>query len=90
MYFPKVTMNAGEVIFDDFTVGTSKGFIGNGPGGAAELVGPLKKLLQYIQSQGGKTVTIKGCYASEVGAALGAGKVGEQLSFSFPRYQRRS
>lgn len=42
MYFPKVTMNAGEVIFDDFTVGTSKGFIGNGPGGAAELVGPLK------------------------------------------------
>jgi filamentous hemagglutinin len=43
MYFPKVTMNAGEVIFDDFTVGTSKGFIGNGPGGAAELVGPLKK-----------------------------------------------
>ncbi|MEZ0196954.1 hypothetical protein Q1Z72_25830 [Pseudomonas qingdaonensis] len=76
MYFPKVTMNAGEVIFDDFTVGASKGFIGNGPGGAAELVGPLKKLLQHTQSQGGKTVTIKGCYASEVGAALGAGKGG--------------
>lgn len=42
-------MNSGEVMFDDFAVGTSKGFIGNGPNGAAELVGPLKKLVQYTQ-----------------------------------------
>ncbi|WP_269835569.1 hypothetical protein [Pseudomonas sp. MF7453] len=84
IYSPKVTMNAGEVIFDDFAVGTSKGFIGYGPDGASELVGPLKKLLEYTQSQGAKTVTLKGYYASEEGAALGAGKVGEQFSFSFP------
>ncbi|MDR2307115.1 MAG: filamentous hemagglutinin N-terminal domain-containing protein [Paucimonas sp.] len=84
IYSPKVTMNAGEVIFDDFAVGTSKGFIGYGPDGASELVGPLKKLLEYTQSQGAKTVTLKGYYASEEGAALGAGKVGEKFSFSFP------
>lgn len=30
------------------------------------------------------TFTLKGYYASEEGAALGAGKVGEQFSFSFP------
>ncbi|SDS84781.1 filamentous hemagglutinin [Pseudomonas asplenii] len=84
IYSPKVTMNAGEVIFDDFAIGTSKGFIGYGPDGASELVGPLKKLLEYTQSQGAKTVTLKGYYASEEGAALGAGKVGEKFSFSFP------
>lgn len=84
IYSPKVTMNAGEVIFDDFAVGTSKGFIGHGPDGASELVGPLKKLLEYTQSQGAKKVTLKGYYASEEGAALGAGKVGEKFSFSFP------
>lgn len=43
IYSPKVTMNAGEVIFADFAVGTSKGFMGYGPDGASELVGPLKK-----------------------------------------------
>jgi filamentous hemagglutinin len=84
IYSPKVTMKAGEVIFDDFAVGTSKGFMGYGPDGASELVGPLKKLLEYTQSQGAKTVTLKGYYASEEGAALGAGKVGEKFSFSFP------
>ncbi|OAI92690.1 hemagglutinin repeat-containing protein [Pseudomonas putida] len=84
IYSPKVTMSAGEVVFDDFAVGTSKGFIGYGPDGASELVGPLKKLLEYTQSQGAKTVTLKGYYASEEGAALGAGKVGEKFSFSFP------
>ncbi len=84
IYSPKVTKNAGEVIFDDFAVGTSKGFIGYGPDGASELVGPLKRLLGYTQAQGGKTVTLKGHYASEEGAALGAGKVGEKFNFSFP------
>lgn len=42
IYFPKVTMNAGEVIFDDFAVGTSKGFMGYGPDGGSELVAALK------------------------------------------------
>lgn len=32
IYSPKVTMKAGEVIFDDFAVGASKGFMGYGPG----------------------------------------------------------
>ncbi|WP_148558653.1 MULTISPECIES: hypothetical protein [Pseudomonas] len=77
-------MSAGEVIFDDFAVGTSRIFIGYGPSGGAKLVGPLKKLLEYTQSQGGKTITFKGYYASEEGAALGAGKVGEKFSLSFP------
>ncbi|WP_156315968.1 hypothetical protein [Pseudomonas sp. Pf153] len=84
IYSPKVTINAGEVVFDDFAIGTSKGFIGYGPDGAAELVGPLKKLIEYMQAQGGKTVTLRGYYASEEGAALGAGKVGDRFSFSFP------
>jgi filamentous hemagglutinin len=84
VYSPKVTMNAGEVIFDHFAVGTSKGFIGYGPDGASELVGPLKKLLEYTQSQGAKTVTLRGYYASEEGAALGGGKVGDKFSFNFP------
>ncbi|WP_041475785.1 two-partner secretion domain-containing protein [Pseudomonas ogarae] len=84
IYSPKVTMSAGEVMFDDFAVGTSKGFIGYGPDGAAELVGPLKNLLEYTKSQGGTTVTLRGYYASEEGAALGTGKVGERFSFSFP------
>ncbi|MBC3421761.1 hypothetical protein [Pseudomonas sp. RW3S2] len=84
IYSPKVTLKAGEVIFDDFAVGTSKGFIGHGSDGAAELVGPLKELLAYTQAKGGETVTLRGYYASEEGAALGAGKVGEKFSFSFP------
>ncbi|MCM2459704.1 filamentous hemagglutinin N-terminal domain-containing protein [Pseudomonas sp. CG7] len=84
IYSPKVTVSAGEVMFDDFAVGTSKGFIGYGSDGAAELVGPLKKLLEYTKSQGGTTVTLRGYYASEEGAALGTGKVGEKFSFSFP------
>jgi filamentous hemagglutinin len=84
IYSPKVTMNAGEAIFDDFAVDASKDFFGFGPDGAYELVGPLKKLLEYTQSQGAKTATLKGYYASEDGAALGTGKVGEKFSFSFP------
>lgn len=54
IYSPKVTLKAGEVIFDDFAVGTSKGFIGHGSDGAAELVGPLKELLAYTQAKGGR------------------------------------
>ncbi|WP_294738395.1 hypothetical protein [uncultured Pseudomonas sp.] len=81
IYSPKVTMNAGEAIFDDFAVGTSKGFFGFGPDGASELVGPLKKLLEYTQSQGAKTVTLKGYYASEEGAALGGRESGREILF---------
>lgn len=84
IYSPKVGLKGGEIIFDDFSVGTSKGFIGVGSEGAAELVGPLKQMLKYAQAQGAKTVTLRGYYATEEGAALGAGKVGEKFSFSFP------
>jgi filamentous hemagglutinin len=79
-----VTLNSTEIIFNDFSVGTSKGFIGVGADGAAELVGPLKKLVEYSQAQGAKTVTFKGYYATEEGASLGGGKVGEKFSLSFP------
>ncbi|CAN7552510.1 DUF637 domain-containing protein [Pseudomonas sp. LjRoot263] len=84
LYSPKVTLNSTEIIFNDFSVGTSKGFIGVGADGAAELVGPLKKLVEYSQAQGAKTVTFKGYYATEEGASLGGGKVGEKFSLSFP------
>lgn len=59
IYSPKVTMNAGEVIFDDFAVSTSKGFIGYGPNGASELVGPLKKLLKHTRPQGARQLPLK-------------------------------
>lgn len=57
------------------------------PDGAAELVGPLRKMLSYAQSQGAKTITLKGYYASEEGSILGTGSadnVGQRFSFSFP------
>jgi len=84
IYSPKVTVNAGEVIFDDFAVGTSKGFIGYGPDGASELVRPVNKAPRiHSVSKGAKTVTLKGYYASEEGAALGGGKVSDKFSFIF-------
>lgn len=43
--------------------------------------------LKYTQYQGGKTVTLKGYYASEEGAALGGCKVGDKFTFSFPATQ---
>ncbi|MBP5101171.1 hypothetical protein, partial [Pseudomonas protegens] len=52
IYSPKVSLSNGEIIFNDFSVGTSKGYFGYGPDGAAELVGPLKQMLNYAQSQG--------------------------------------
>ncbi|WP_440972725.1 hypothetical protein [Pseudomonas koreensis] len=61
-----------------------KGCMGVGPDGAAELVGPLKKLLEYTQLKGGQTVTFSGYFASEEGAPLGGGEVGEKFSYSFP------
>jgi filamentous hemagglutinin len=84
IYAPKVSMIGTNVIFDDLAIGTSKGFMGYGPDGAAELVGPLKKLLEYTQSKGGQSVTFRGYFASEEGAALGGGQVGERFSYSFP------
>ena len=84
IYSPKVSLSSSEIIFDDFSVGTSKGFIGMGNSGAAELVGPLKQMLSYAQTQGAQTITLRGYYATEEGAALGSGKVGEKFNFSFP------
>ncbi|HHW2948303.1 TPA: DUF637 domain-containing protein, partial [Pseudomonas aeruginosa] len=87
IYSPRVTLNSGEIIFDGFSVGTSKGLIGVGADGAAELVGPLRKMLSYSQSQGAQTITLKGHYASEQGSMLGTGSVNnvnQKFSFSFP------
>ncbi|WP_156338070.1 hypothetical protein, partial [Pseudomonas sp. MIACH] len=75
IYSPKVTLNNNEIIFDEFAVGTSKGFFGVGADGAAELVGPLKKMLAYSQSQGAKTITLRGRYASPEGSMLGTGSI---------------
>lgn len=58
-----------------------------GTDGAAELVGPLKKMLNYAQSQGAERITLKGRYATEEGAMLGTGSVDnvkQNFSFSFP------
>lgn len=87
IYSPKVTLNNREIVFDEFAVGTSKGFIGVGPDGASELVGPLKKKLSYAQSHGAETITLKGRYASPEGSLLGTGSVNninQNFSFSFP------
>lgn len=67
-----------------YAVGTSKGLIVYGPGGASESVGLLKKLLEYTRSLGARTVTLNSYYASEEDAASGSGKVGEKFSFGFP------
>ncbi|MCJ7957679.1 MAG: hemagglutinin repeat-containing protein [Pseudomonas sp.] len=87
IYSPKVSLSNGEIIFNDFSVGTSKGYFGYGPDGAAELVGPLKQMLNYAQSQGAEKITLKGRYATEEGAMLGTGSVDnvkQNFSFSFP------
>ncbi|MGE8412843.1 MAG: hemagglutinin repeat-containing protein, partial [Pseudomonas sp.] len=87
IYSPKVRLSNGEIIFNDFSVGTSKGYFGYGPDGAAELVGPLKQMLNYAQSQGAERITLKGRYATEEGAMLGTGSVDnvkQNFSFSFP------
>lgn len=87
LYSPKVTLSKNEITFNDFAVGTSKGFIGVGADGAAELVGPLKKMLAYAQAQGAEKITLKGRYASPEGSMLGTGSpsnVSQNFSFSFP------
>jgi hypothetical protein len=87
IYSPRVTLSNSEITFDDFAVGASKGFIGVGADGAAELVGPLKKMLAYAQSQGAETITLKGRYASPEGSMLGTGSpnnLNQSFSFSFP------
>ncbi len=87
IYSPKVTLSEGEIIFDDFAVGTKKGFFNMGEDGAAELVGPLKRMIAYAQAEGAETVTLRGRYASEEGSMLGTGStnnVNQKFSFSFP------
>ncbi|OAE10409.1 hypothetical protein AZH11_27125 [Pseudomonas simiae] len=66
-------MSGSEITFDEFAIGTSKGFIGVGADGAAELAGPLKKMLAYAQSQGAGKITLTGRYASPEGSKLGTG-----------------
>ncbi|WP_055128255.1 polymorphic toxin-type HINT domain-containing protein [Pseudomonas mediterranea] len=87
IYSPRVTMSGSEITFDEFAIGTSKGFIGVGADGAAELAGPLKKMLAYAQSQGAEKITLTGRYASPEGSKLGTGSfdsVNQNFSFSFP------
>ena len=87
IYSPRVTMSGSEITFDEFAIGTSKGFIGVGADGAAELAGPLKKMLAYAQSQGAGKITLTGRYASPEGSKLGTGSfdnVNQNFSFSFP------
>lgn len=71
IYSPRVTMSGSEITFDEFPIGTSKGFIGVGADGAAELTGPLKKMLAYAQSQGAEKITLTGRYASRTALSLG-------------------
>lgn len=80
-------MLGDEVAFHELAIGTSLGYIGYGPEGAAELVGPLKFLLAYAQSHGAKTIMLTGRYAAGHGSKLGAGtidNVNSNFSFSFP------
>lgn len=51
------------------------------------MVGPLKEMLSYAQSQGAETITLKGRYASDQGSMLGTGSpnnINQDFSFSFP------
>lgn len=71
IYSPRVTMSGSEITFDEFAIGTSKGFIGVGADGAAELAGPMKKMLAYAQSLGAEKITLTGRYASQKVLCLG-------------------
>lgn len=64
IYSPKVSLNNGEIVFNDFSVGTSEGDFGYWPAGAAELVGPLKQMFNDAQSQGAEKINLKGRYAT--------------------------
>lgn len=84
IFSPNVTIAGKNIFFNEFSIGTQKGFLGVGPKGAAELVGPMKELINFSQRNGASTITLSGRYAMEEGAALGGGKVGDSFSFSFP------
>ncbi|MCH5654456.1 hypothetical protein, partial [Pseudomonas syringae] len=64
IYSPIVITSGSEITFDEFAIGTSKGVIGVGADGAAELARPLRKMLAYAQSKGAEKSTLTGRYAS--------------------------
>jgi len=83
VFSPAVSMQGKTITFADFSIGTSRGFIGFGEKGAAELLGPMKELVEYSRAQGAELITLSGKYATEEGAALGGGRVGEAFSYTF-------
>ena len=83
VYSPSVYMIGKNITFSDFAVGTARGFLGSGAKGAAELLGPMKELVAFSRTQGAETITLTGKYATEEGAALGGGKIGQEFSFTF-------
>ncbi|MCK9691137.1 MULTISPECIES: hypothetical protein [Pseudomonas] len=87
IYSPIVITSGSEITFDEFAIGTSKGVIGVGADGAAELARPLRKMLAYAQSKGAEKSTLTGRYASPESYKLGIGSfdnVSQNFSFSFP------
>jgi RHS repeat-associated protein len=83
LYSPNVILNGRSILFQDFSVGTARGFMGLGEKGAAELYGPMRQLINYSQRNGATSITLSGRYATPEGAALGGGQVGQSFSFSF-------
>ncbi len=88
IYSANVTMTGKNISFGNFSIGTQRGFIGTGPKGAAELIGPMKELINFSQKNGANTITLTGRYDTLEGAALGGGKVRDSFSFSFPASQQ--
>ena len=84
LYSPNVVLSNENLKFTDFAVGTERGLMGIGKEGATELIGPMRQLIKFAETLGAKTVTFEGKYATEEGAKLGGGKVGESFSFTFP------
>jgi filamentous hemagglutinin len=83
LYSPSVLLSGSTAIFNDFSVGTARGFMGLGAKGAAELLGPMRELIKYAQQAGAKQITLAGKYVTEEGARLGGGKIGESFSHTF-------
>lgn len=83
LYSPNVVLSGSTMIFNDFAVGTARGFMGLGAKGAAELLGPMRQLVEFAQQAGAKQITLSGKYVTEEGAQLGGGKIGETFSYTF-------
>jgi RHS repeat-associated protein len=83
LYSPNVVLTGKSILFQDFSVGTARGFMGIGEKGAAELYGPMRQLVAFSQKNGANTITLAGKYVTPEGAALGGGQVGQSFSFTF-------